>query len=130
MQRRTKRVFTYKTRWSALLRTSEHSKTTTLEKDHGLRVRGSANAKRNAQPREKNQDHKNYTTKLCLKVETVERRIKDNLWAICVTGSSPEETKPETNVNDVLVSQKYTNACNQLCALHEPLAPMGAYAYS
>ena len=83
-----------------------------------------------AQPREINQDHKNYTTKLCLKVETVERRIKDNLWAICVTGSSPEETKTETNVNDVLVSQKYTNAYRHLCALHEPLAPMGAYAYS
>jgi hypothetical protein len=41
-----------------------------------------------------------------------------------------EETKTETNVNDVLVSQKYTNAYRHLCALHEPLAPMGAYAYS
>ena len=129
MQRRTKRVFTYKTRWSALLRTSEHSKTT-LEQDHGLRVRGPANAKRNAQPREKNQDHKNYTTKLCLKVETVERRIKDNLWAICVTGSSPEETKTETNVNDVLVNiRKTTTLTSSPLRVTDLLAPTGAYAY-
>ena len=62
---------------------------------------------------------------ICLKVETVERRIKDNLWAICVTGSSPEETKTETNVNDVLVSQKIHQRLQTIVCASRTTRPYG-----
>jgi len=69
-----------------------------------------------AQPIEINQDHENYTTKLCLKVETVERRIKDNFIGLCVTGSSPEETKLRlTSMTYSSTSEKHHAAQAALC---------------
>ena len=115
MQRRTKRVFTYKTRWSALLRTQS----TLRLHPKRLRTKSSRSCEMlsaTAQPIEINQDHKNYTTKLCLKVETVERRIKDNFIGLCVTGSSPEETKLRlTSMTYSSTSEKHQRLQPALC---------------